>query len=121
MHDATIGGHSGAPATYSKLKHIFYWPRMKSTVYAYVKACAICQQAKPDRARYLGLLQPLAVPNQTWLTISLDFIEVLPRSTNYNCILVVINKFSKYGYFLPLLHPFTAPKVAKLFLDQVYR
>lgn len=61
------------------------------------------------------------MPNQTWLTISLDFIKGLPRSTNYNCILVVIDKFSKYGHFLPLLHPFTAPKVAKLFLDQVYQ
>lgn len=51
MHDAVIGGHSGAPATYSKLKHIIYWTGMKSNVYAYVKACAICQHAKPDRAR----------------------------------------------------------------------
>jgi hypothetical protein len=121
VHDTAIGGHSGVPATYSKLKSLFYWPSMKAAVREYVQSCAICQQAKPDRARYPGLLQPLAVPPQAWHTISLDFIEGLPRSLQSNCILVVVDKFSKYGHFIPLLHPFTASKVAKVFLDNVYK
>jgi hypothetical protein len=33
----------------------------------------------------------------------------------------VVDKFSKYNNFLPLLHPFTAAKVASVFLDQVYK
>jgi hypothetical protein len=37
-----------------------------------------------------------------------------------NCILVVVDKFSKYNHFLALAHPFTAIKVARLFLDQVF-
>jgi hypothetical protein len=56
-----------------------------------------------------------------WHTVSLDFIEGLPRSGHANCILVVIDKFSKYGHFLPLLHPFTTAKVAKVFLDHIYK
>ena len=51
----------------------------------------------------------------------MDFVEGLPRAGNVNCILVVVNSFTKYGHFLPLLHPFTAPVVAKLFLNNVYR
>lgn len=94
---------------------------MKSAIHNYVRSCSTCQQAKPDRAKYSGLLQPLPVPPQAWHTVSLDFVEGLPRSGHANCILVVIDKFSKYGHFLPLLHPFTAAKVAKVFLDHIYK
>ena len=79
---------------------------MKAAIKYYVQSCSICQQAKSDRAPYPGLLLPLTVPPPAWHTISLDFIEGLPKSAHYNCILVVIDKFSKYGHFLPLLHPF---------------
>jgi hypothetical protein len=94
---------------------------MKVVMHQYVTSCSICQQAKPDRSKYLGLLQPLVIPQQAWHTISLDFIEGLPRSGHAKCILAVIDKFTKYGHFLPLLHPFTAAKVAKVFLDNIYK
>lgn len=51
----------------------------------------------------------------------MDFAEGLPKSGTANAILVVIGKFSKFGHFIPLKHPFTAASVAKLFLDHVYR
>lgn len=35
--------------------------------------------------------------------------------------LVVVDKFTKYDYFLPLEHPYTTASIAKLFMDQVYR
>jgi hypothetical protein len=71
--------------------------------------------------QYLSLLSPLPVPNGAWHTISLDFIEGLPRSGSANCILVVVDKFSKYSHFLPLLHPYTAAKVAIVFNNHVYK
>jgi len=56
-----------------------------------------------------------------WQSISMDFVEGLPSSGGKNCILVVVDRFSKYAHFLPLAHPYTALSVAKLFLQQVYR
>lgn len=50
----------------------------------------------------------------------MDFIEGLPVSGSVNCILVVVDTFSKYAHFLGLKHPFTVASVAKLFLSQVY-
>lgn len=51
----------------------------------------------------------------------MDFVEGLPKSHNADTILVVVDTFSKYAHFLPLLHPYTALKVAQLFLDSVYK
>jgi len=94
---------------------------MKSSVQAFVRACTVCQQAKPDRARYPGLLQPLPVPAGAWDMVSLDFVEGLPRSGFANCILVVVDKFSKFAHFIPMKHPFTALTVAKVYMDNVYK
>jgi hypothetical protein len=58
---------------------------------------------------------------QAWQIISMDFIEGLPASGSTNCILVVIDKFTKLAHFLPLKHPYTALSVAKAFLNQVYK
>jgi hypothetical protein len=35
----------------------------------------------------------------------MDFIEGLPRSSNVNCILVVVDKFTKYSHFIAYLTP----------------
>lgn len=51
----------------------------------------------------------------------MDFIEGLPRSVCYNCILVVVDKFYKYSHFIPLSHPFTAHSVAMDFMEYVYK
>jgi len=63
----------------------------------------------------------LAVPDQAWQVVTIDFIEGLPNSSSYNCILVVVDKFSKYAHFIKLAHPFTALKIAKLYMDNIYK
>jgi hypothetical protein len=94
---------------------------MKTAVQEYVKSCKIYQQAKPDRTKSPGLLQPLPVPSEAWQIISMDFIDGLPVSGSANCILVVIDKFTKLAHFLPLKHPYTAGSAVEVFLDQVYK
>jgi transposase InsO family protein len=121
LHDSPMGAHSGFPVTYRRIKQLFAWARMKTQIKSYVMNCAVCQQAKPDRNRYPGLLQPLPVPEHAWQIVSMDFIEGLPRSGGANTVLVVVDLFFKYAHFIPLSHPFTALKVAQLFVDSVYR
>jgi hypothetical protein len=51
---------------------------------------------------------------------TMDFIDGLPKSRGIDCILVVVDKLTKYAHFMPLRHPYTAPKVAEIFVDNVY-
>ena len=120
VHASVLRVHSGLPVTLMRLKQMFDWRGMKTDAKNFVSSCLVCQQAKPDRSRLLGLLQPLPVLADSWQTISTDFVDGLPRSGNANCILVVIDSFTKYGHFLPLLQPFTAAVVAKVFLNNIY-
>lgn len=94
---------------------------MKEDIKKCVAACQVCSQAKPEHGRLPGLLQPLPVPPQAWHTVSLDFIEGLPKSKRFDTILVVIDKFSKYGHFIPLTHPYTALGVAQLYMNNIYK
>jgi hypothetical protein len=51
----------------------------------------------------------------------MDFVEGLPLSAGKNCVMVVVDKFSKYSHFVPLKHPFSAASVAQVFMQQIYR
>lgn len=117
LHSTPIGGHSGALVTLQRVSKLFYWPHMKATIKEFVSACIICQQVKSERVPYPGLLQPLPVPTKAWTLVTMDFIEGLPTSAGYNCILVVVDKFSKYSHFVKLKHPFFALQVAQLYME----
>jgi hypothetical protein len=121
LHSSAVGGHSGIQVTYQRVQHLFAWPRLRASITQYVQSCTVCQQAKPEHVKYPGMLQLLPVPAHAWQIVSLDFIEGLPRSATFNCILVVVDKFSKYNHFVPLSHPFTALDVAEAYMQHIHR
>ena len=51
----------------------------------------------------------------------MDFVEGLSRSEGKTTILVVVDRLTKFGYFLSLAHPFTASDVARILLDSVVK
>jgi hypothetical protein len=75
-----VGGHSGQRATYQRLHRTFVWPAIKQAVIEYVDHCGTCKQAKHEKVRYPGFLQPLPIATSAWQTMPLDFVEGLPRS-----------------------------------------
>lgn len=121
FHATPMGGHSGAWRTYKRLSTNVYWPGMFKAVQDFMARCLICQKNKYETLVPAGLLQPLPLPEQIWEDISLDFIGGLPRSHGYDCVLVVVDRLSKYGHFLLLKHPYTAKSVVDLFIKEVVR
>jgi hypothetical protein len=121
IHSNPAAGHSGYHKTVQQAKADFYWKGMRKDIKKYVKECAMCQENKHETVHPAGLLQALPIPSRVWSDISMDFIEGLPLSHEYSVILVVMDRLTKYGHFIPLSHPYTASKVAQLFLSNVLK
>lgn len=121
LHDSATGGHSGRDNTAARVKSPFYWRGMTKHIQTYIRECSVCQRSKPEHVASPGLLHPLRIPNIIWESISMDFIEGLPKSQEKQVIFVVVDRLSKYAHFLAMSHPFTALDVAYLFLDSIYK
>lgn len=121
LHSSPVEGHYGYEVTYKRVKHLFAWSHLKQSVKDYVAQCTVCQQAKTDKAAYPSILAPLPVPEGAWHTVTMDFIEGLLKSSGHNCILVIVDKFSKYAHFLSLAHPFIAFQVALLYMNNIFK
>ncbi|XP_028776266.1 uncharacterized protein LOC114733022 [Neltuma alba] len=121
FHASVIGGHAGFLRTLHKVARLFFWPKMRQDIRIYVQQCRICQQAKSSQLHPAGLLQPLPVPERIWEDISMDFITGLPIVKGNSVILVVVDRLSKYGHFLPLPATFSSTSVAEVFVQHIVK
>lgn len=83
--------------------------------------CNVYKQAKLERVVYPSFLQPLPTLEGTCRNIIMDFIKGLPYSKGNDTVMVIVERFIKYGYFIVLTHFFTAQGVAQMFLDHLYK
>uniref|UniRef100_A0A2N9HUX4 Reverse transcriptase n=1 Tax=Fagus sylvatica TaxID=28930 RepID=A0A2N9HUX4_FAGSY len=114
-------GHFGRDKTLALLQQRYYWPSMTKEVAKFVAGCTICQTSK-GAATNAGLYLPLPVPTTPWECISMDFIQGLPPTTKRSdSILVVVDRFSKMGHFIPCKKTTDASHVADLFFREVYK
>ncbi len=93
--------HGGFEKTYNRLATTHYWPRMSRDIKQFTGTCDICQKAKPRKHAPYGLLQPYLFPERPFDVISMDFITELPVSDGFDTVLVVVDKLTKYGLFIP--------------------
>lgn len=123
-HDDPIAGHFGVARTSELLKRKFYWPGMSRDVAEYVQTCDTCQLRKVHRHKPYGELQSLPIPAGPGDSISLDFITDLPPSklngTVYDAILVVIDRYTKYAWFIATIKKLKAEGFATLMFDSVF-
>jgi len=51
----------------------------------------------------------------------MDFIISLPKSNCYDDILLVTDRLSKYGHFIPIKHLYSARAIAETFVKRVVK
>jgi hypothetical protein len=121
IHSNPTAGHLGYHKTIQRAKTNFSKKGMRHDIKKFVRECTVCQENKHESVLLARLLQPLPTPSRVWSDIAMNFIEGLLLSLGFSVILVVIDRFSKYGHFLPLAHPYTASKVAQMFLTNIFK
>jgi IS30 family transposase len=77
--------------------------------------CAKLQRHKP-----YGLLKQLPIPEQPWNSISMDFIEKLPKSSGYDTILVIVDRLTKQSIFIPTYDTITSAQLAQHFVTHIF-
>ena len=90
---------------------------MKEEIAHFVKTCIKCQMNRASYQKQAGLLQLLPILLGPWHSVSMDFIISLPESQGYDAIFVMVDRFSKVAYMVPLLETATTLETTKLFLN----
>jgi hypothetical protein len=122
-HSTNIAGHRGVTKTHVAVKQQFYWQHMKQDVYQYVTSCPICVVSKYSNQHPIGLLQPIPLPDRRWQQVTIDFITGIPTTANYeyDMIMVVVDRLSKYSHFIPCYTTNSAKDIAWYFYHNIIR
>ena len=119
-HDHPLSGHFGQNKTMDLVRRDYNWPDYQKDVKNYCNSCMACSRNKPRRHKPYGEVHQIRVPELPWNSILMDFIEKLPDSNGYNSILVVVDRFTKQGIFIPCTVNITSPELAVLFVQHVF-
>jgi len=124
LHDGYTAGHPGRDKTIWKTKRSFWWPNLRTWVEDYVKGCTTCQQGKilTHQTKVPLYRIPTTKGTLPFQTVTMDLIIGLPPNGDLDSILTLVDHgCSHAALFLPCVATITGPKIAQLYLDNIYR
>ncbi|GJX35738.1 putative reverse transcriptase domain-containing protein, partial [Tanacetum coccineum] len=81
-HKSKYSIHPGSEKMYQDLKQLFWWPKMKADIAAYVSKCLTCSKVKAEHQKLSSLLVQPEIPEWKWEKITMDFVTKLPKTVN---------------------------------------
>jgi len=120
-HEVPEAGHPGRSKTLELLSRNYHWPKMRQDVERFVRNCHTCRRSKTSRHERFGVLRLLAIAQQPWQDISMDFVTGLQRSKDHNALWVVVDRLTKQRHLVPCSTTVDARDLADLFLQHVFR
>ena len=120
-HCTPFSGHLRYKKTYEQVCRNFWWDSLGTSVRAFCRSCIVCQRTKGNSALPYGLSKPLPVPDSPWESVSMDLVTDLPVCCGYDSVFVVVDRLTKCVILSPCKKTVTAPQLAQLFIDNVFR
>ncbi|GKF03084.1 putative reverse transcriptase domain-containing protein [Tanacetum coccineum] len=112
--------HPSSDKMYQDMKKLYWWPNMKADIATYVSKCLTCAKVKAEHQRPSGLLVQPTIPEWKWDNITMDFITKLPKSSHgFDTIWVIVDRLTKFAYFLPIRENDPLNKLARLYLKRI--
>ena len=120
-HAHNIIGHFGQFKTSQYIRRYFWWQSMPHDIELYCKTCSTCVTSKDTNSKLTGLLHSLPIPDRPGQSIRLDFMGPLPKSNDFDYLLVVIDWLTSQVHLVPTTTMVTARGSAWLILKEVMR
>lgn len=114
-HNPPLSSHRGFAKTLKKVRRLYYWPGMSDDARNYVAKCDVCKETKAPNTTLRPPMGQQIVVEKPWQFIYVDLLGPYPRSKSGNtCLLIVLDKFSKFVLLKPLYKATAAPMVRHL-------
>ena len=121
FHNSSLVGHHGFLKAYRQIRERFTWKGLKEDVMCHIRECVTCQQNKDEHTHPTCLLQPLAILEHKWESVSMDFITCFPKTQGKDCIFVVVDRLTKSAHFFAISIDYSASQMSDLFFKEVFR
>ena len=102
-HDSLMGGgHQGFDRTYAAIRQKYYWPRMYSTIFDYIKRCDDCQKSKRHHHAQHAPLKPMPIEGRfdRW---HMDILGPLmtKNKDGYKYVLLIVDSYTRWPEAFP--------------------
>jgi len=119
-HDHILTGHFCQNKILELVYHEYSWPSLCADVQQFCKSYVTCMWSKLQHHKPYRSLKQLLIPEQSWNSISMDFIEKLPLSSGFDTILVIVDCFTKQVIFISAHDTIMFTDLAHLFVLHVF-
>jgi hypothetical protein len=120
-HVHKVIGHFSQFKTNQYVRQYYWWPNIAKDISVFCELCSTCQVSKMSNQRPCGLLHTLLIPMRPWELVSIDFIGPLPKSLNFDYLIVVIDQLTSAVHLILMNTKVMAMQVAWLYLSEVIR
>jgi len=126
FYKGTTQRHNKVTALVTRLGQEYIIKNVWKIARKVTRECPNCQRNKFLRHKLFRELQSVKTLSRLWEVILWDFIVKLPKSKDlvtgqlHDIILVIIDKLTKWGYFIACTEEISAEDVAQIYIKKVF-